>query len=192
MILASASPRRAALLEQIGVHFEVQPVHVDESSLDGECPRDYVTRLARLKASAIPEASVPVLGADTAVVLDEKIFGKPSDEHDAVAMLMALSGRQHQVLTGIAVCGGSSDARRCEALCVGATVGFVDISESDARRYWKTGEPADKAGGYGIQGIGGIFAERISGSYSAIVGLPLFETEQLLRSFNVDTWQFRG
>ena len=129
----------------------------------------------------------PVLGADTAVVEDGVIFGKPVDRADGVRMLRALSGRDHDVLTAVAVHGGSVTASRLAR----SRVTFRALSDAEVERYWATGEGADKAGGYGIQGIGGIFVARIHGSYSAIVGLPLMETELLLRSVGVATWRFR-
>ena len=187
LILASASPRRAALLRQIGVAFEVRPADADESQHPGESPESYVERLAQTKARSVCEPERLSLGADTAVVLDGRIFGKPADLRDGVDMLMALSGRTHQVVTGVALLA----AERGEVLHVTSHVEFRRIGRDEAQVYWRTGEPGDKAGGYGIQGIGGIFAQSIRGSYSAIVGLPLSETEQLLRNFGVDIWRGR-
>jgi septum formation protein len=187
LILASRSPRRAALLGQIGLAFEVAAADVDESWHAGEDPADYVVRLARAKAQAGHQAGAVTLGADTAVVLDGRVLGKPVDRAAGVAMLRALAGRIHQVMTGVAVC----DDSRIDSCCVVTNVTFRPIDEREAEVYWDTAEGADKAGGYGIQGIGGIFVERIEGSYSSVVGLPLAETERLLRNFGVDIWHGR-
>lgn len=191
VILASGSPRRAELLRQIGITFEVRlpAVAVDETPLADESAAAYVRRLAREKAAAVA-ASAPdrvVLAADTTVVLDGRILGKPVDAADAVAMLLALQGREHEVLTGVAVdCAG---AIRCTV--VRTAVRFRAVDREEAQAYWRTGEGADKAGAYGIQGIGAIFAEALEGSYSNVVGLPLAETERLLREAGVDTWSMR-
>ncbi len=201
LILASGSPRRAALLRQIGVPFEVMAADVDESVATGESPQDYVQRLALAKSTAVltrlgeggvdAAAAGPtslVLGADTAVVADGRILGKPDGRDQGVAWLLALSGRWHQVCTGIAVAGHGYSAR----VCVVTEVYFRPIEPWEAEAYWQTGEGADKAGGYGIQGIGGIFAESIRGSYSGVVGLPLAETERLLREGGMNTWYWRS
>jgi septum formation protein len=185
--LASGSPRRAELLTQIGIPFEVAVPDVDESPLPGETALVYVERMARAKAVAVPAAGCVVLAADTVVVLGGSILGKPADEADGVRMLCALGGRTHEVLTAIAVTDGSN----LHAEVVQTVVRFVEVDEALARAYWSTGEGADKAGGYGIQGIGGILAESITGSYSAVVGLPLSETERALARFGVDTWRYR-
>lgn len=187
IILASRSPRRAEMLHQIGIPFSVHPVSIDESIHDNEVADAYVTRLSREKAFAVIDPAIPVLAADTVVVVDRKIFGKPTDEEDGISMLLTLSGREHEVVTGVTVRMGASEATRVAC----AKVKFREIARAEAAAYWCTGEPVDKAGGYGIQGIGGIFVCRISGSYGAIVGLPLEETHELLRLFGVDTWQFR-
>ena len=188
LVLASASPRRAELLRQIGLQFEVVVTDVDEAVRQHESPAAYVERLALTKARAAHQAGTVTLGADTTVTIDDEILGKPCGLKEGVAMLTKLSGRAHQVLTGVAV----FDGEREESCVVATTVHFRPISESEARAYWRTGEPADKAGGYGIQGIGGIFAERLEGSYSAVVGLPLEQTEQLLRKLDIDTWSTRN
>jgi septum formation protein len=188
IILASRSPRRAAILHQIGIPFSVHPVSVDESIHGDETACTYVTRLAHEKAFAVVDPAVPVLAADTAVVLDRKILGKPTGKEEGIAMLLALSGREHEVVTGVTVRMGTSEATRVAS----AKVKFREVSRAEAAAYWCTAEPVDKAGGYGIQGIGGIFVRRVSGSYGAIVGLPLEETHELLRLFGVDTWKFRG
>ena len=191
LILASASPRRRALLEQIGLQFEVVITDVDESVRPGESPAVYVERLARSKARAGYQPDFQpgtvVLGADTTVTIDDEILGKPCGLTEGVAMLQRLSARTHQVMTGVAV----YDGERLESCVVSTAVTFRDISVDEAEAYWHTGEPADKAGGYGIQGIGGIFAERLDGSYSAVVGLPLEQTEELLRTLDIDTWSTR-
>ena len=192
VVLASSSPRRAELLRQIGLTFEVRlPAEpVDETPLPGEAPDVYVTRLAAAKARAVAEV-VPgrvVLAADTTVVLDGRILGKPGDRAEAVAMLLALAGREHEVLTGVAVRSGG-EAR---TLLARTRVRFRPIDRAEAEAYWATGEAADKAGGYGIQGIGAIFAETLQGSYGTVVGLPLAEIERLLRDFGVDTWAMRA
>lgn len=188
LVLASASPRRAALLSQLGLTFTVNAGDVDETRLPGEPVEKMVGRLALAKAEAAARGeTLPVLGADTAVVVDGVLLGKPADRAEGLWMLTRLSGRAHEVLTAIAVvhCG------RSEVRLSRSVVTFRSISDAEAEAYWASGEPRDKAGGYGIQGIGGIFAERIEGSYSGIVGLPLAETEALLQAFGVDTWQYR-
>jgi septum formation protein len=176
--LASQSPRRRALLAQIGVHHDVIGVEVDETPLAGEAPAEYVLRLALAKARAghrlRPDR--PVLGADTAVVQDGCILGKPRDGEDAARMLAQLAGREHRVLTAIALVGDREETR----LSV-SHVRFRPIDAVEAAAYWATGEPADKAGGYAVQGLGALFVESISGSYSGVMGLPLFETGELLR-----------
>ncbi|MGE0625237.1 MAG: nucleoside triphosphate pyrophosphatase [Pseudomonadales bacterium] len=187
VLLASGSPRRAELLSQIGIPFEVSVPDVDETPLAGEGAADYVERLARAKAAAVPAAGGVVLAADTVVVLDGRLLGKPESEADGVRMLCDLGGREHEVLTAIAVTDG--DAVHAEV--VRTLVRFVPVDAALARAYWATGEGADKAGGYGIQGIGGILAQSITGSYSAVVGLPLSETERALARFGVDTWRYR-
>lgn len=178
IVLASRSPRRHELLAQIGVTHEVLPVDVDESPHSGEEPASYVRRVTLEKASAarlqVPDR--PILAADTAVILDRKPLGKPRDEAHALAMLMGLSGRTHQVMSGVALLHGKASRYRLSI----SEVTFSTLSEQQARRYWASGEPHDKAGGYAIQGRAALFIERISGSYSGIMGLPLFETGQLL------------
>ncbi len=185
--LASASPRRSQLLRQIGVAHDVRPVNLDESRLGGELPRDYVLRLAREKALAAVASGdgIPVLGADTTVAMGEEIFGKPRDEADGVRMLAALSGRSHEVLTAVALaCDG-----RLETAISETRVTFRTISEAECRSYWASGEPADKAGAYAIQGFGAVFIARLEGSYSGVMGLPLCETATLLDAVGVRRWQ---
>ncbi len=188
LILASASPRRAELLRQIGISFEVSIPSVDESRQQGESVHDYVRRLAQSKAAAGHRPGCLTLGADTAVVLGGVVLGKPRDESDGVAMLRALGGRTHTVLTGVCLTSGEASKTRV----VATEVTFKPLSGTLAAAYWRTGESADKAGGYGIQGIGSIFVTRIEGSYSAVVGLPLAETEELLNAFGFDPWRTRA
>lgn len=186
--LASASPRRRELLAQIGVPCMQAATHIDEQVKVGESAADYVLRIAAEKAStglqAAPAGSV-VLAADTAVVVDELILGKPLDAADAARMLALLSGRSHQVMTAVSLAFG---AERASCL-VSSEVSFRAISTAEIAAYWQTGEPQDKAGGYAIQGLGAIFVAGIQGSYSAVVGLPLRETADLLARFGVSCWQ---
>jgi septum formation protein len=187
IILASQSPRRAELLAQAGIDFRVEPAHIDETVRADERAADYVERIAVGKALAVRAGHPdrPVLGADTAVVLDQAILGKPADRDDGIRMLLALSRRTHDVLTGVAVAADTVHYR----LNV-SQVRFREISEREAEAYWATGEPADKAGGYAIQGLAAAFVERIEGSYSGIMGLPLFETLQVLDEIGVRArWQ---
>ncbi|MCE4053796.1 Maf family protein [Pseudomonas sp. Au-Pse12] len=193
LYLASGSPRRRELLTQIGVPFTAISADIDETPLADESPAAYVERLARGKAAAgrglitSSESQAPacVLGADTAVVLDGRILGKPLDQADALAMLMALSGREHEVLTAIAVL----DGERCESRVVRSLVRFRPISPEEAALYWASGEPCDKAGGYAIQGLAAVFVAGLNGSYSAVVGLPVCETAELLGHFGIPCWQ---
>ncbi|WP_312936852.1 Maf family protein [Pseudomonas sp.] len=185
--LASGSPRRRELLAQVGVPFSVLSAPVDETLLPGESAQCYVERLAQAKARAgfaSLQAPGVVLGADTVVVLDGQVLGKPDDADHAQRMLLSLSERSHQVLTAVAL----TDGITTRSLCVSTDVALRGISSAEARRYWATGEPADKAGGYAIQGLGAVFVRQISGSYSAVVGLPLFETAELLGTFGIDCW----
>ena len=191
--LASASPRRSALLAQIGVAHQIAPVAVDESVASAEAPATYVTRLAALKAETLwrrltePDR-LPVLGSDTTVVVDNSILGKPADEDECVRMLQQLSGRTHQVHTAVALrSAAGSDVR----LSI-SEVTFRELSMTEMRGYWRTGEPADKAGGYAVQGRAAIFISRISGSYSGIMGLPLFETAELLAAQKITIGAFQG
>lgn len=190
LYLASGSPRRRELLTQIGVPFSAISADIDETPLNNETPSAYVERLARGKAEAgrrmvASDTEFCVLGADTAVVLDGKILGKPVDEADACAMLMLLAGHEHEVLTAIAVL----DGEHCESRVVRSLVRFRDISREEAAAYWASGEPRDKAGGYGIQGLGAVFVAGLEGSYSAVVGLPLCETFEVLGHFGIPCWQ---
>lgn len=190
LLLASASPRRCELLKQIGVAFQQAAVDIDETVHPGEAPDEYVTRLAREKSQHAYQLHQPhmpdlaVLGADTCVVVDNCILGKPAHRAQGIAMLQQLSGRTHQVMTGIALtCAGHTQAR-----VVTTQVTFSVLTLAQCQRYWATGEPCDKAGGYAIQGLGAIFVEGIQGSYSAVVGLPLAETAELLMANDVPIW----
>ncbi|QSA97086.1 nucleoside triphosphate pyrophosphatase [Methylococcus sp. EFPC2] len=179
LILASASPRRRELLAQIGVKFDVFPLALAEVPEAGESPEAYVRRVAREKAEAgwsASGATRPVLGADTEVVLDGEIFGKPRDLEHGVWMLKRLSGRAHRVLSAVSLC---TDGGHSQVLSV-SEVSFRDIAEAEVRAYWASGEPRDKAGAYAIQGLGAIFVRHLSGSYSGVMGLPLYETAGLL------------
>ena len=187
IVLASSSPRRADLLRQVRIPFRVRPPDVDETAEPGETEDHYVTRLARMKARAVC-APVPVLAADTVVAIDGRLLGKPRDKQDFTAMMRALSGRAHRVLTAVALRWGTREAIRT----AGATVTLRGLAPAEIDAYWATGEPQDKAGGYGIQGIGGTFVHTVHGSYHAVVGLPLAETEELLAAFGIDTWRWRG
>ena len=177
--LASRSPRRQQLLQQIGVRYGVIPIEIDESPLLGESPEDYALRLALDKARAgralVGHQRIPVLGADTAVVLDQRILGKPKDRQGAFCLLRQLSGRIHRVLSAVALVGEEESA----ALSI-SEVSFREIGDAEIQAYWETGEPVDKAGGYGIQGKGALFIRELRGSYSGVMGLPLYETGQLL------------
>lgn len=189
--LASKSPRRRELLRQIGVHFELlllrekgERLDVDETPRPNELPRDYVMRVVRLKAEAARRAmrdrKLPdrlVLTADTTVTIDAAILGKPSDRAEAIGMLERLSGQTHQVLTAVAV----ADAKEVREALSTSFVTFDKLSIDDIRRYVDTGEPMDKAGAYGVQGLAAKYISKISGSYSGVMGLPLCETAKLLR-----------
>lgn len=180
LYLASASPRRRELLSQLEVPFELVLPEVEEQRQPSETAVDYVQRLARDKAiagAAMAAEPLPVLAGDTIVVLDGDVLEKPTDKADGLAMLRRLSGRSHQVMTAMALARQGN----IEVVLVTTEVSFRPLSDTDIERYWASGEPIDKAGGYGIQGLGGRFVVRINGSYSAVVGLPLVETEALLR-----------
>lgn len=178
ILLASASPRRRELLDQIRINHRVCPVDIDETPLPQESPLAYVQRLAAEKSAAGVlkyGMDLPVLAADTCVVLGDKIMGKPKDQTDALAMLRLLSGSTHQVYTAVSLRG----KRYGEAVSITA-VTFRHLTASEMLAYWQTGEPQDKAGAYAIQGLGGAFVTALSGSFSGVVGLPVFETTQLL------------
>lgn len=179
--LASASPRRSALLTQIGVTHQVRPVDIDEGVRAAEPPGQYVERLAAHKAQTLWRRLAagerrPVLGADTTVAIDGAILGKPLDRADGVRMLQLLSGRTHQVFTSVALCWAGG----CRARLSVSEVTFRKLDGAEPDAYWESGEPAGKAGGYAIQGLAALFIERIAGSYSGIMGLPLYETGALL------------
>lgn len=187
LILASASPRRRDLLDQLGVRYSVEPADIDEAQRVGEVPSDYVQRLAQEKAQAVaarfPAPGFVVLAADTAVVIDGTVLGKPRDKGEGMEMLSRLSGRWHTVLTGVCVC--STSGVDCQV--VATEVEFVALSPAVCAAYLATSEAWDKAGAYGIQGLGGAFVRAIRGSYSNVVGLPLCETWQLLCAHGIAT-----
>lgn len=188
LILASASPRRRELLTQIGVSFEVVIHDIDERVITGETPAHYVCRLARAKAAAVAsDARVThdqaVLGADTIVVIEEHILGKPQDEQDAHRMLSLLSGREHDVMSAVCVCRGEHSALELSR----TKVKFKSLSKAEIAAYWRSGEPQDKAGAYAVQGLGALFIESLQGSYSGVVGLPIVETARLLSMFGIST-----
>lgn len=187
LILASASPRRKALLDQIGVKCSVKPVDICEDVRDAELATDYVERLAIEKAQAcfaLTDGTKAVLGSDTTVVLDGKIMGKPADRDEAVETLSRLSGHTHQVLTAVAIV----TEEQTRSVVVTTDVRFRRISLDECEAYWQSGEPQDKAGSYGIQGFGAVFVEEIKGSYSAVVGLPLTETAEMLVQAGIRIW----
>ena len=185
LFLASTSPRRRELLQQIGLSFEVLRVDVDESTQANESPEAYVQRLSLAKAqmglTQCPNDAL-VLAADTTVVIDNHIVGKPETLEQAISIWQSLSGRCHQVLTGVTL----ANHHQSKTIVVTTDVYFCPLSLQEMQSYWQTGEPQDKAGGYGIQGKGALFVEKIDGSYSNVVGLPLTETAQLLRLFGYE------
>ena len=187
LILASSSPRRKMLLDQLGVRFSCSPAHIDESHRVDEQPSDYVQRMAKEKALAVVSLHTPlsvnVLAADTTVVIAGKVLGKPKDRADALNMLTTLSGEKHSVLT--AVCLSTVAGVVCEL--VETQVEFLALNRETCAAYLATDEPWDKAGAYGIQGLAGAFVRSIQGSYSNVVGLPLCETWQLLSSHGIST-----
>lgn len=187
IVLASSSPRRAALLRQARIPFRVQAPDVDEAAQAGETQREYATRLARTKARTVQDPH-PVLAADTVVAIDGRLLGKPRDQSHFAAMMDTLSGRKHRVLTAVALRWGTREAVRT----AGATVALRRVAPAEIDAYWATGEPRDKAGGYAIQGLGGTFVRMVHGSYHAVVGLPLAETEELLAEFGIDAWCWRA
>jgi septum formation protein len=219
--LASGSPRRRELLMQIGVPFQVLATSVDETVVAGETAAGYVTRLAKAKAAAGRQAHGsppwPVLAADTTVVLDGRILGKPRDRADGERMLLELSARTHEVLTAVALAGitagadvatggisaGGDAAPSGGNSAAGDAVTAADIAwrlsrsevtfravtAAEARAYWDTGEPRDKAGGYAVQGLAAVFITRLVGSYSGVMGLPLYETAELLHAAGIPRWR---
>ena len=186
IILASSSPRRKELLEQVGLKFEIFSPDIDESVCLGESADHYVKRLAEQKAQAIlaqfPDAIV--IAADTSLVLDHKIIGKPESKQHAFEIWTALSDRQHDVLSGVCLLSSQCDPNTIQSMVVRTKVYFQKLSQLDMEQYWATGEPIGKAGAYAIQGYAAQFIQRIEGSYSNVVGLPLYETLQLLK--NID------
>jgi septum formation protein len=182
LVLASASPRRQALLAQLGLTFQVDPADVDESAQPRESPRTYVTRLAQQKAEAVSvrHPGSIILGADTTVALDGEVLGKPKDVAEALAMLRRLSGRTHHVFTAVATAGPRRAVDAVETL-----VTFAQCPPEALAFYAASGEPLDKAGAYALQGMGGFLVERISGSHSNVIGLPLVETLVLLQAAGV-------
>jgi septum formation protein len=187
IILASASPRRKELLNQIRVTYAVNPVDLDETPRLNETPLAYVQRLAAEKSAACVAqtgANVPVLAADTAVVLANRIMGKPENRDDALSMLTQLSGKTHQVYTAISLRGRRHD----QAVSI-TEVSFRRLTEAEMLAYWRSGEPVDKAGSYAIQGLGSVFVESITGSFSGVVGLPLFETAELLAKQGIELFK---
>lgn len=184
IVLASTSPRRRELLTQIGIAHTVMPVNVDETPHADEAPELYVERLALAKARAGAVAAgglLPVLGADTTLASNGEILGKPADRDDFLRTFARLAGHTHTVLSAVALVHDDSAATRLSV----SRVTFREISAEEAAHYWASGEPADKAGGYAIQGLGAVFVEHLEGSYSGVMGLPLFETAALLREFGI-------
>lgn len=191
--LASASPRRRDLLRQIGIEPEIVPADIDESRLSGEEPLAYVDRLARLKAETawrgLPAGrSGLLLAADTAVVLGTEILGKPGDRAEGLAMLARLSGRTHEVMTGVAL----RTRERLELRVNVSRVTFRTLQRDECEAYWESGEPRDKAGGYAVQGLAALFIRELNGSFSGVMGLPLYETAELLRAAGIDPLTSRG
>jgi len=185
--LASQSPRRAELLRQIGVGFDVVTVAVDETIVATEAPEAYAQRLALEKAQAgwsqlRPDRRRPVLGADTIVIAGDTVMGKPANRRQAIEMLQTLSGNTHQVITAVALVGEHEAVR---SQC--SRVTFRTLTRQECEAYWETGEPRDKAGAYAIQGLAAMFITRLEGSYSGVMGLPLYETTELLKTFGIDT-----
>ena len=182
IILASKSPRRQQLLRQLGVEFTIQTADIDETMFPGRKPKDEVARVSALKARAVVCAPDDlVISADTIVVVDDMILGKPKNEADASKMLRLLSGRSHTVMTGLSVRRG--DTVRTEV--IQTSVWFRDLTNDEIARYIATGEPMDKAGAYGIQGLAGLFVERLDGDYFSVMGLPMCRLGEMLRSFGV-------
>ena len=191
LYLASQSPRRQELLRQLGIHFKVINVDIDETPLADERPADYVIRLAKAKALAgwqqLAGQGLPVLGSDTAVVVDNKILGKPTDVQQAEEMLSRLSGNTHEVMTAVALAVDGAEADKPELLfCLSVSkVSFRDLTTEEIRHYAASAESADKAGAYAIQGQAAAFITQLSGSYSGVMGLPLYETAELLQQVGI-------
>lgn len=189
LILASASPRRTEILRQIGVRHQIVPADIDETPISGESAINYVQRMAQEKAQCVFAKNLkimPVLGADTCVVCESKIFGKPRNQGEAMEMLALLSGKSHQVHTAVAV----ATQQDCLLQMSTTEVVFREITKQECLSYWETGEPVDKAGSYAIQGFGAVFVSSIEGSYSGVVGLPIEQTALLLRKLGVPIWSY--
>lgn len=182
VVLASGSPRRRALLESVGLGFEVLVPYVDESRWPDEEPAAFVERVARLKAEQVTEAGCVVIAADTVVLFEGRVMGKPVHPNEARAMLASLEGERHTVLTGLVVKAGD----RVESTVEASEVHFTSLTEAEIAGYVATGEPLDKAGAYGLSGLGAVLVERVVGSPSNVVGLPLAPLARLLRAFGVD------
>ncbi len=195
IVLASASPRRKELLSLIVPSFDVLPADIDETPIKDEAAEAYVLRMAKEKAMASLERykqanntvvqKTVFIASDTSVVVEGEILGKPQDLAEAKTMLRKLSGRSHQVMTSICLCDQNLDQLVTENIVT--QVSFRSISDVEIEQYWRTGEPVDKAGSYAIQGLGALFVTHMSGSYSAVVGLPLYETSQLLTQFGIQS-----
>lgn len=188
LVLGSSSPRRRDLLAQIGIDFDIVTPDIDEAPLAGEVSEDYADRMSREKANTIVRSighDRPVLCADTVVTVDDQILGKPGDRDECVQTLMMLSGREHQVSSSVTLVDRTGHQA---STLVTTRVLFRTLNTDECERYWQTGEPRDKAGSYGIQGKGAIFVKGIFGSYSNVVGLPLFETATLLMSAGIVCW----
>lgn len=182
LVLASSSPRRRALLASIGLGFEVISPNVDESRWPDEDPSMFVERVAKSKALVVDEPDCIVIAADTVVIYEGRVLGKPAHPHEAIAMLSALEGERHSVMTGLAVRSGD----RVETAVETTLVTFTSLTESEIAGYVATGEPLDKAGAYGLGGLGAVFVESVDGSPSNVIGLPLVPLARLLRAFGVD------
>ena len=189
LILASASPRREKLLRQLGVKFVTEPQGIVEEKRIDESPEKFVKRMAEEKASSAfgkrKEKDIVVVASDTIVVCDKRVLGKPKDKSDGIKMLLTLSNKTHRVLSAVTV----ANTLRYKSTVSETSVSFREISEIEAECYWDSGEPEGKAGGYAIQGCGAVFVQSINGSYSGVMGLPLFQTAQLLSEFGIHSWQ---
>lgn len=186
IVLASASPRRSELLNQIGVQADILPMDIDERVLPAESPRDYVVRLSKQKALAALDLrhDAVVVGADTIVVVDQQVLGKPRDQADHARMFALLSGRTHDVFTAVTI----ADSTQVHSALSHSQVTFAEVGAQEVAAYWRSGEPADKAGGYAIQGKGALFITNLDGSFSSVMGLPLETTGRLLAKFELDLW----
>ena len=187
--MASASPRREKLLRQLGVNFVSEPQDIIEEKRIDESPEKFVKRMAEEKASSAfckrKENDIVVVASDTIVVCDKRVLGKPKDKSDGIKMLLTLSNKTHRVLSAVTV----ANTLRYKSTVSETSVSFREISEIEAECYWDSGEPEGKAGGYAIQGCGAVFVQSINGSYSGVMGLPLFQTAQLLSEFGIHSWQ---